>query len=54
MEDDAKDFLTLEDYLVYNDVSFYGTDEEKNLLTFMMLDKNGNKKVDLEGYRYFW
>jgi len=24
------------------------------MLTFMMLDANGNGKVDLKSYRYFW
>ena len=51
---DSEFFLTLEDYLVYNDVSFYGTEKEKSMLTFMMLDKRGNNRVDLDGYRHFW
>lgn len=44
---DYENFITLEDYLVYNDVSFYGSEDEKNSLTFMMLDQEGTGQVTL-------
>jgi hypothetical protein len=39
LDKENKKLITLEDYLVYNDISYYGTDEEKDMLTFMMLDR---------------
>ena len=52
----AEFFLTIEDYLVYNDVAFYGTAEEKVMLSFMMMQKKGNDKTSLqvEEFAHFW
>ena len=52
--DHSQDYLTVEDYLVYNDVSFHGTDQEKTMLTFMMMDHVGNGRVNIDGFRFFW
>lgn len=30
--------ITLEDYLIYNDILMYGTNKEKNEITFRMID----------------
>jgi hypothetical protein len=39
---------------VYNDISYYGSDEEKDMLTFMMLDNQGNYEVSFREYEMFW
>lgn len=51
---DSEQYLTVEDYLVYNDVSFHGTDQEKTMLTFMMMDDGGKGRVTIEMFRFFW
>ena len=45
---------TLEDLLVYNDVAYYGTPYEKNLVQFMMFDRDGNQSISFEEFEKFW
>ena len=46
--------ITLEDWLVYNDIVYHGTQEEKNKLNFRMLDLNGCGSISFEVYEAFW
>ena len=35
-------------------MSFHGTDQEKTMLTFMMMDDVGKGRVNIEAFRFFW
>lgn len=39
---------------MYNDLSYYGSDEDKEILTFMMLDREGRQEVNMQVYEDFW
>ena len=39
--ENAEYYVTLEDYIVYSDIAYHGTPDEKIMLSFMMLDRNG-------------
>lgn len=44
----------MEDYLVYQDKVYFGTEKEKNQITFRMLDLSGSGKVTYDTYEKFW
>lgn len=45
-----KHAFSIEEYLVYQDIKANGTREEKNLLTFKMLDLCDDGQITLESY----
>lgn len=46
--------IRLVDYIGYSDVIYYGTQDEKDHISFMMLDLYGEGKIDLISYETFW
>ena len=42
------------DYLVYQDIVHHGTDSEKNMISFKMLDISNTGNVSYETYETFW
>jgi hypothetical protein len=46
--------ITVEDYLVYHDIIYYGTSDEKNKISFLMLDLEATGHITLETYENFW
>jgi Ca2+-binding EF-hand superfamily protein len=46
--------ISLEDYLVYNDIITHGTLLEKNVITFNIIDVNRRGKVNFEEFKEFW
>jgi hypothetical protein len=46
--------ITLCDYLIYNDKVYHGTDQEKNLISFRMLDMSNSGQVNYNTYEEFW
>jgi hypothetical protein len=48
------DYVTLDQYLIYNDKVYHGTGEEKNEINFKMLDLKGTKQVSYEEFHEFW
>ena len=44
----------LEDYILYMDLIYNGSVEEKNRISFMMIDEIGNGKITLPLYENFW
>ena len=46
--------ISVEDYLVYHDMIYYGTEIEKNKISFLLLDLDGTEKVTQEVYEKFW
>jgi len=46
--------VTLEDFIIYYDIAYNGTPDEKILLSFMMLDRKGQQRIDMEAYKFFW
>jgi Ca2+-binding EF-hand superfamily protein len=47
-------YITLDQYLVYNDKVYHGTELEKVEGNFKMVDLNINGQVDLEEFHEFW
>jgi len=43
----------VEDYLIYMDMIYYGSDDEKDLISFMMLDEVGLGKITFPFYENF-
>ena len=46
--------IRLTDYIGYSDVIYYGTQDEKDQISFMMLDCKGEGKIDFVSYEKFW
>ena len=46
--------ITLADYLIYNDVIYYGKPEEKFINSFKMMDLEGNGKITRPAFIDFW
>jgi len=49
-----KGYISLEDYLVYNDILSYGSEDEKNSLTFKMIDLRRQTRVNFKDFKEFW
>jgi hypothetical protein len=47
-------FITLRDYLIYQDKVMHGDETEKNDLSFRMLDLSDLGRVTFETYENFW
>ena len=52
--DFTRNYIILEDYVVYMDRIYYGDEEQKALIGFMMMDVAGNGMIYFEDYRNFW
>ena len=46
--------ISLEEFLVYNDIISHGTEEEKTLITFRMIDTSGDELVSFDEFKRFW
>jgi len=51
---DADEWISLEEYLIYNDVVYHGSDEDKTKLSFELMDLKGKGQIDLQAYQEFW
>ena len=49
-----RDYIVLEDYVIYMDMIYYGSQEEKDQIAFKMMDIQGQQKIYLEDYTHFW
>jgi hypothetical protein len=49
-----KGYVTLADYLIYNDIMQFGTEEEKDLLSFKMIAIGKTGIVTLQEMTEFW
>jgi len=47
-------FITRVDYVEYSDMIYNGSQEEKDKISFMMLDLRGQGKIDFHSYEKFW
>ncbi len=47
-------YISLEDYLVYNDVIAYGSASERNHNTFLKIDYNRRGRVNFSEFRDFF
>ena len=54
IDDDKDGLISLEEYLVYNDILSYGTEKEKNFINFKIFDIKGIGRVDYEDFKSFW
>eukprot|EP00347_Sterkiella_histriomuscorum_P008734 403343955 len=54
IDDDRDGLITLEDYLIYNDIIAYGTEREKDFVTFKIFDIQGKGKVSYDDFKIFW
>ena len=46
-------YIVVEDYIIYMDMIYNGTEDEKELISFMMLDEVGLGKVVFPFYENF-
>ena len=46
--------ISLSDFLVYQNTVYYGSQEEKDLISFKILDLMGLGKVEYEMFEQFW
>lgn len=53
IDDDNSGTITLGEYLSYNDVMMHGSETEKRLQNFKMIDIKGNGKVTFENFEEF-
>lgn len=51
---DAKGLISLSDYLVYNETLSHGSQTEKNMLTFRVIDLRKRGRVTLPEFKEFW
>ena len=51
--DPKRKFIVVEDYITYMDMIYYGTKEEKDRISFMMIDEVGRGKITFEFYENF-
>jgi len=42
------------DYGIYMDIIYHGTEDEKNEVSFMMLDIRGEGMIILDSFEKFW
>ena len=49
-----RNYIVVEDYIMYMDLIYDGTPEQKNRISFMMCDVKGEGKVSYGDYRHFW
>ena len=54
IDSDQDNLISLENYLVYNDILHYGSEHEKSFITFKMLDFDGDGIVKYEEFKSFW
>lgn len=54
IDSDSDGLVSLEDYLVYNDVISYGTDEERSLQTFTKIDLKRRSRVNYSEFKDFF
>jgi hypothetical protein len=47
-------FIRPMDYIIYSDMIYHGTEEEKSRVSFLMLDIRGKGAIDLTHYKKFW
>jgi hypothetical protein len=48
------DSISVIDYAIYMDIIYHGTDDEKNEVSFMMLDVRGEGMIILDSFERFW
>ena len=48
------DYVTLDQYLIYNDKVYHGTELEKIEMNFKMVDMSGDGKVTINKFLDFW
>lgn len=53
IDEDNSNFISLGEYLDFNDVMLFGTEEEKKRQNFRMLDIKGNGVIDYESFEEF-
>ena len=53
VELEPRDYIVVEDYLIYMDMIYHGTDDEKDHISFMMLDEVGLGKITFPFYENF-
>ena len=49
-----KGYISLEDYLVYNEILSHGSLTEKNMLTFKVIDIKRRSRVNSDEFKQFW
>ena len=49
-----RNYIVLEDYVIYMDKIYHGEPDEKDEIAFMMMDVKGQGQIYLEDYRAFW
>ena len=54
IDEDQDGLISLEDYLVYNDIIAHGTTQEKNFITFKMIDLSNAGRISYENFKCFW
>lgn len=54
IDSDNDGLVSLEDYLVYNDVISYGTEEERSLQTFSKIDLRRRGRVNYSEFKDFF
>lgn len=54
IDDNRDGLISLEDFLIYNDILAYGTEQEKDFITFKVFDVKGEGKVYYDNFRLFW
>ena len=54
-QDERKErkYIVVEDYIIYMDMIYHGTDDEKDLISFMMIDEVGLGKIVFPFYENF-
>ena len=48
-----RNFIVVEDYIIYMDLIYHGSDDEKDLIAFMMIDEVGQGKITFPFYENF-
>ncbi len=54
IDDDRDGLISLEDYLIYNDILAFGSEQEKEFITFKVFDVKGEGKVYYDDFKLFW
>ena len=53
VESQDRNYIVVEDYIVYMDMIYHGSEDEKDLISFMMLDEVGLGKITFPFYENF-